>query len=280
MKCAWVQERLLLYLTEELSAADAARASDHLEECQECAAALKVLAASQESLREAIRTTVQPSASLDMRILQRIEALPRRRFLWPDRLSLWRPMNAFLLSGCALILVMLGYRWGQWDAVRSLAPGAPSAVSALPTLDLASLAEAHRTWNSRTESVDLDAGVVAARLTRQTGLNVPPLDLQDRAWRLKESGVVEMNHIPVALRHYDWNGIPVSLVQANGIRLDLPYSLRELKHHGRCFLIHQKEGLTYIFWCEGTDNFVLVARVPPPQLFALTCKLCATIRPG
>jgi len=280
MTCTWVHERLLLYLAEELSPTESARIVDHLAGCRDCNAALNELAASRDILREMIRTTAQPPASLDTRILQRVQSLHRRRFLWLDRLSLWTPKTVFAFSGCALVLVMAGYQWGRWNAAPTPVPGAPTAASALPTLDLASLAEAHHAWDRRTGSADLDATLVAARLTQQTGLDVPPLDLRDRTVRLKDSAVVQVNHIPVAVRHYDWNGTPVSLVQANGIRLDLPYSLRELKHHGRCFLIHQKDGLTYIFWCEGPDNFVLVAQAPPSQLFALTCKLCAKLRPG
>ena len=280
MNCGWVQDRLLLYLNDELGPSASARFGVHLEQCGTCAAALEELAESQDSLRESIYTTVQPPASLDARILKRIQALPRRRSLWTAPTLPWNAKAAFAFACCTLVMVMAGYLLGRWSAASNPRGRAPEAVATRPTLNLAALADTHRAWNGSAGSGNVDAEAVAASLTRQTGLHITPLDRTDRALRLTDSAVVQMNHIPVAMRHYDWNGIPISLAQTDGVRLDMPYSLRELRHHGNCYLIHQSEGLTFVFWCEGTDNFVLVSRVPPSQLFALACKICTKLRHG
>ena len=281
MKCAWVQERLLLYLAEELDPAESARIAAHLEGCSDCGVMLEELAESRDTLREALRTTVQPPASLNARILKQVRSLPRHRFPWIARMCKWDPRTVCVVAGCALVLVMAGYQWGRSSALSAPIPGMPKAVAAHPKLELAALADSHRAWDERFESAridDRDQARVAAHLTRQTGLHITPPDLKDRALRLKDSAVVRMNHIPVAMLHYDWDGVAVSLAQADGNRLAAPSSLREMRDHGHCFLIHQSKGLTYIFWCEGTDNFILMARVPPSQLLALACRMCADLR--
>ena len=104
--------------------------------------------------------------------------------------------------------------------------------------------------------------------------------MQESALQLKAGEVLQMNRVPVATRHYDWKGTPVTLAQADGMRLAPPSSLREMRDHGRCFLVQRRGDLTLVLWCEGTDSFVLVARVPPPQLFALACQVCAKLQAG
>ena len=87
-----------------------------------------------------------------------------------------------------------------------------------------------------------------------------------------------MSQVPVATMHYNWKGTPVMLAQSDGMRLAPPSTLQEMRDHGRCFLIQHSGDLTYVLWCEGTNNFVLVARVPPAQLFALACDVCAKLQ--
>ena len=83
MKCAWIQERLLLYLAEELGPKDVARVVAHLERCDPCTAMLEECAENRDTIRDTVRTTALPPASLDARIMQRVQASPRRIMPWP-----------------------------------------------------------------------------------------------------------------------------------------------------------------------------------------------------
>ena len=280
MKCEWVQERLLLYLAEELEPKESARVVTHMERCDACTSVLEELAESRDTLREAVRTTALPSESLGARIMQSVQASPRRLISWPVQLPVWRTREALAFAACALILVLSGYQWGRSTAGRAPLGGISEASTMPPMLDLASLAQTHRSWDSRSVAGVVDTKVVAERLSRQTGMTVTPLDIKESNFRLKEGDVLQMNHVPVATMHYDWKGTSVTLAQADGMRLAPLTSLREMRDHGRCFLVQHSGDLTFVLWCEGTETFVLVARVPPSQLFALACEVCGKMQRG
>lgn len=279
MKCAWIQERLLLFLAEELGPKDAARVVAHLERCDACAAMLEEFAESQDTLRDAVRTTALPSEALDARIMQRVQASPRRISPWPIQLPVWKPRDILVFAACALILVVSGYQWGHWTAHVPMG-GMSEASTMRPMLDLASLVQAHRSWGSHSTADGADTRIMAERLTRETGMLVAPPDMKESDFRLKDGMVIQMNKVPVATMHYDWKGTSVTLAQADGMRLAPPTTLREMKDHGRCFLVQRSGDLTLVLWCEGTDNYVLVARVPPSQLFALACEVCGKLQHG
>ena len=276
MRCKWIQKRLLLYLADELTQKESAQVVTHLERCDLCATLLEELAESRDTLKEAIRTTVQPPASMEARILERVQALPARRIPWPARIPAWKPTSVVALSACAALLLMIGYTWG-----RSNYPspgGTPETIAARPILNLASLTDALQSWKGQRTTAKTDWKAVAVRLSRQTGLHAPPLELQERFLRLKAGDVLQMNHIPVATLHYDWKGTPVTLAQMDGMRLAPPAALRKMQDHGHCFLIQSRGDLTSILWCEGTENFVLIAHVPPAQLLALACQVSAKLQ--
>ena len=134
MKCAWIQERLLLYLAEELGPKDAAHVVGHLERCDACAAMLEEFAESRDTLRDAVRTTALPPELLDARIMQRVQASPRRTFPWPIQLPAWKPRDILAFAACALILVFSGYQWGHWTAHAPMG-GMPEASTMRPMLE-------------------------------------------------------------------------------------------------------------------------------------------------
>ena len=278
MNCTLVQERLLLYLAGELNQKEAASVVTHLARCAACSSLLEETAESRDMLREAVRTMVEPPASLDARILERVQSLPRRHFPWPVQNARWSGKRVFALSACAVLLLLLGYQWGR--SSQHSPANIQQAIASMPMLDLASLAQAHKTWQGQGSMQNVDRIGLAARLSHETGLRVPPLEMNESALHLKAGEVLQMNHVPVATRHYDWKGTSVTLAQADGMRLASPSSLSEMRDHGRCFLVQRSGDLPLVLWCEGTDNFVLVARVPPPQLFALACQVCAKLRAG
>jgi len=277
MNCKWVQDRMLLYLADELEGREAARIGSHLERCEVCAALLEEFAESRDTLRDAVRTTVQPPASLDAHILETVQALPRRRFPWTVRLPDWNKKSVLSLVTGAALLLLIGFLWGH--SSRPLLPANRTEIMAeRPMFDLAALADSHLVWASNTATQAPDKKMLIENLSRQSGLRVTAIEMKENALRLKDGAILQMKQVPVATLHYDWKGTPVTLAQADGMRLAPPTTLREMRDHGRCFLIQHTGDLTTILWCEGTDNFVLMARVSPPQLFALACQVCAKLQ--
>lgn len=277
MRCAWVQERLPLYISKELEPRERARVTEHLAICETCVSLMIETEDNMAIVRNAVHATEMPAPSLDARILARIQAMPERRFplLAFPHTRQWRSIAAL---ACAVALLAAGYQWGK----RQTAPRSHSAMlstsRSLPVLDLATLSEAHNGDRGAPSIQGLDDKSIAANLARATGLPVSPVALNDSAIQLIGARIVHVDQTPIAVRRFRWNGAPVSLVQSDSVRLDLPFSLRDLRHHGHCYVVHQSEGHTFIFWCAGRVNSVLIADVPPSQLFNLACRICAKFR--
>jgi anti-sigma factor RsiW len=278
MKCAWIEDRILLFLTGELRPDDSARVTAHLENCESCTSVMEDLAESLDTLRETVRTTALPPESLDACIMQRIQALPKRAFSWPFRSHVWSTRETIAFAACALILVFSGYRWGQWTAEHASSRVSPTVAAMGPRLDMTTLAQAHRSWGSHTAAGIANTERMAERLTRETGMTVTPLEIKESDFRLKEGDVLQMSHVPVAAMHYDWKGTSVTLAQADGTRLIPPIALRKMKDHGHCYLVQRTGDLTSVLWCEGTRSFVLMAHLPPAQLFTLACEVCTKLQ--
>ena len=69
MRCARVQDRLLLYLAGELEPREEEALRRHVESCSHCSAVAAELAETQELVASALRTTVTAPASLHARVM-------------------------------------------------------------------------------------------------------------------------------------------------------------------------------------------------------------------
>src|SRR5436309_15135827 len=96
MRCARIQDWLLLYHSGELPPPQAAAVARHLERCAACAALVETLAETAEQVDGSLATTLEPPASLDRRVMEAIRRMPapRRPWLaalprvdWPQRLA-------------------------------------------------------------------------------------------------------------------------------------------------------------------------------------------------
>src|SRR5205814_8372910 len=76
MKCAWIQERLLLYLEGELRGWQAAQVQRHLERCDRCAEHAAMLAAAESQAEAALRVDHEAPAALDARVMEAVRRLP------------------------------------------------------------------------------------------------------------------------------------------------------------------------------------------------------------
>src|SRR5262249_2598676 len=118
MRCAWVQERLLLYLDGELPPREAAGLVRHLERCAACTAQAESLAERQAPGDTSLATAIEAPAALDARVMEAVRGLPAPRRPWGAPLQRgWLPRLAWVPA--AVCLLMVGFYAGSWNAART-----------------------------------------------------------------------------------------------------------------------------------------------------------------
>ena len=70
MRCAWVQDRLLLYLARELGAQEAEQVRAHLQKCALCAVQAEQLTEIQERVDIVLQTQAEAPARLEGRVME------------------------------------------------------------------------------------------------------------------------------------------------------------------------------------------------------------------
>jgi anti-sigma factor RsiW len=276
MKCAWFQERLLLYLAGELQPTETARLLKHLEKCAPCTALAEELAETQEMVDAAVRTNVEAPESLDARVMGAVRGLPPRRPSWNTLLPRWGWPQRLVLASAALGLVIIGFAAGHWFAFRDRRAHPPMAMAGRPTLNLELLGRAHeRAMTIPPVSQPLPRRIAQA-LTPQVQFRVAAADLPSEGARLIGGEAATVQGTPVACLRYDWKGERVSLFQVDGMKL-APPMLPQREINGHCYLVGRTHDMSYVLWCAGTTNFVLVARADPERLFRLARNASETL---
>jgi anti-sigma factor RsiW len=272
MKCGWMQDRLLLYLSGELGTRQAARLVRHLEQCTACAALAEELAETQEKMEAVLRTQVEAPAALDAQVMEVVRGLPVRRRSWDALLPRWRWDQGLALIATALCLIVAGFSAGSWHATRtSLA----SRVAA-PALDLGLLGEIHRRPQRKIVSTELRISgpeQLSRALTPRVQFPVSAVDLRSQGLRLVGGSKTTLRGVPAAYLHYDWQGERVSFFQMDAGRLSLP-ALRPVGFNGEFYLVGESASLSYVAWRSGRTNCVLVTRARPERLLRLACSAC------
>lgn len=114
---------------------------------------------------------------------------------------------------------------------------------------------------------------VSQRLGKVDDCVVVPVNLSASGATLLGGRWHQVASAPVAFLCYEWNGQRVSLYQADGRRLTVPalHALRQRQSTSakRCYVVEQGDGLTYVAWCVGMTNYVLVAHASPERLLHL-----------
>src|SRR5438874_1779887 len=106
MRCAWVQERLLLYLARELGAQEAEQVRAHLQRCALCAAQAEELTEIQERVDTVLQTQTEAPARLEARVMDAVRSLPAPRSSWHVRLFLPEWRSRLVFAGVAVCLVI------------------------------------------------------------------------------------------------------------------------------------------------------------------------------
>ena len=270
MNCAWVQERLLLYLAGELDPPRTARLIRHLERCPSCAAMAERLAETAGQVEAALPTAIEAPATLDARVMEIVRGLPAPRRSWPALLPRRKVLHRLALGSAVLALMIASFFAGHWQAVVTLTRK-PAPAS---TLDLALLGATHRQSLEVPEQwkVAMDNPVQLAQvLTPLLPFPVAVVDLQGDGMRLVGGSKATVHGVPVAALHYRWKGQRISIFQMDARQLS-PSALRQVVFRSDSYFVRKTDGLTYVTWSFGRTNCVMVAQsVPMHLLFQLAC---------
>lgn len=278
MKCEQAQERLPLYLAQELSDTEQARIQKHLEECPTCREMAEALTETHEHLETAFADPIEASPSLDVRIMAAVRALPPRQKPWqrwfPIPPAEWLAAQA-LAAAC---LLCLGFLWGGSRTPNSPDPlGRTLATSPIPfdrqDYDrLLSDSQQVRPTSTTPETT-------SQALTQQVRFPVQAVDLQPEGAQLVGGTSATVQGAPVAVLHYDLQGKRVVLIQtavtsATPTPTATPGVSPPAASPERYF-VERHAGLTRITWRTGNTRNILFARaLPMHTLFQLACHAC------
>ncbi len=267
MKCRHIQARLPLFLGEELEPREAAELREHLRECPHCGALAEALAETQEQVETVLRTAIPAPPTLEARVMATVRRLPARRLQWPAFTPPWSWQRRLVTAGAALCLVLAGFVAGR----------APFHHAATPqVLELASLRNDHLQSLTNPHAVTVmgnDPRQVSQRLGKAGDCIVVPVNLSAAGAKLLGGRWHHVSGAPVAFLCYEWNGQRISLYQADGRILTVPplraLGQRQNTRGKRCYVVEQEGSLTYVAWCSGMTNYVLVAQAAPERLLHL-----------
>jgi len=271
MKCARVQDRLLLYLAGELEPREEGALRSHLESCPGCAAVAAELAETQELVTSALRTAVNAPATLQARVMAAARREPARRRRWAAFPPLWSWKQRFAATAVALCLLIGGYGLGHWHGGKQLSSVPGLARPDRPTLSLALLGDDHLEYLANPQPAQVpgpDPRQVSRSMTSMLKFPVAVVDLQHEGARLLGGRKCQLQGVWVAFLLYDWKGERVSLYQIDERKITLP-ALRPTTFRGRMFHVGAADGLTYVCWRSGAMNFVMVSGAAPERLLRL-----------
>jgi anti-sigma factor RsiW len=284
MKCAWVQDRLLLYLAGEMEPLESAALCRHLQNCDRCTAVAEELTAIEALVEGALATTVSAPVTLDARVMAALRQQPtpapssprlvspavssRHRSIVPAPRG-WK--RALAAASMVVSLLIGGYVAGHWHAARNRTRVTVVTAPARPTLALALLGNDHLKYLANPQPAQVlgpDPGRVSRGLTALLEFPVAAVDLRSEDARLLGGRKCQVHGVPIAFLLYDWNGERVSLYQIDGRKIALP-SLREVAVRQRRFQVGEADGLSYVAWRSGAMHFVMVSGVKPERLLRL-----------
>lgn len=274
MICGWAKDRLLFYLSGELDSQETARLLRHLEKCARCTAIAEHLAEVQATINPLLRTNIQPPSTLDARVMDAVRRFPSGRRPWSTFPPMWSWRRHVALLVAIPLLLLVGYVLGRWQSGRSWDEILASFSISKPVLELAAVKADHLLSLSNKAPVHVpgpDPRQVAHGLESRLKFAVVSVDLQAEGAVLRGGRECRLQGIPTAFLQYDFNGERISLFQMEADRIALPARLQPVDN-GRCYLVAQMDDMTYILWCAGDRNFVMVARIVPEQLLSLASR--------
>jgi anti-sigma factor RsiW len=261
MRCARVEERLVLFLAGELRPDERARLIGHLERCAACTAMVEGLATTQERVATALQMDIAPPATLDARVMAAIRALPQPGSTPAVAFAGRRRQPRFALAAAACLVICSGVLW-----LRT--PAAPA---------LASLEATHRRLIATSPfptTYEVDPQRLAQQLTSQARFRVRAADLKSEGATLEGGIQTTVDNVPMVALRYAWQGKQVSIFEMDAGKAT-PAALRQLGHEADSYYVHKTGDLACVAWHSGKTDCVMIARaIPMHQLFHLACRAC------
>jgi len=268
MTCRWVQDRLILYLAGEASQRDAAKVVRHLERCSACMSAAEALAEAQEAVANAVRTSVVPPSTLDQRAMAQVRSESLGRHWARARSPIGLPR---LVAACAsACLLVLAFWSGALYARRTAAVPVQVVGSGGETLSLAGLETLHgRELGASAAAVpSVGAESLSKLLSGKVPFKFHVLALDSQGARLVGGGAETAQGQPIVRLTYGLGSETVSLFQTDAMKLALP-ALRQMQHAGPCYVVGKIGRCSYVVWCRGMTNYIMMSRVKPERLLEL-----------
>jgi anti-sigma factor RsiW len=265
MRCAWVQERLLLYLARELGAQEAEQIRAHLQKCAVCAGQAEEFTKLQESVDSVLQTQAEAPARLEARVMEAVRALPAPRSSWLVRLFLpERRPRLVLAAGALSLLLMVGLAVLRFQYYETALP-----------LDMVLLSEAHSVTGQRPPQVPGSVPEeLAQALSGRVQFPIAVADLHKEGAKLLGGSRTVVQGAPVAQLQYEYQGERISLFEMDAAKLAPPLP-KSASFPSDSYFVAKREGVAYVAWRNGKTNCVMVARsVPMHLLFHLACRAC------
>lgn len=270
MRCTWAQERLLLYLAEELGGHEVNQVRAHLQQCAVCTAQLRELTEIQQRLEPILQTQPEMSGRLEARVMDAVRDLPPPRSSWRARLILpgWR-LRPLLAASALCLLFAMGVVFLR---LKNSETGLP--------LNMVLLSEAHQQAVSGPKPPGSPTAVpkiLAQELTRELHYPVTVANLQAQGARLLGGRKTEVQGTLVAQFQYEWQGTRISVFEMDAAKLAPPVPASK-SFPSDSYFVAKRDGFAYVAWQNGKTNCVMVARsVPMHLLFPLACRACEQI---
>jgi anti-sigma factor RsiW len=264
MRCASVQDRLVLYLAGELSPRESGKIIEHTARCADCTALAEQLAVMQERLESVLKTEIEAPSSLDARVMAAVRDIQERKSTFGASRTLFRRPTVYAASLCCVVLIAVAITVSRHNAANA-------------SLSLASLGDAHNRLTA-SDSPDqfqkTDPAQLAVQLTSTVNFPVRVSDLNLEGAQLVGGNQITVTSTSMAELHYRYQGKQISLFEMDSSN-QTPAALKQLGHEPDAYYAHKSGDMAYVAWHSGKTECVMVSReVPMHLLFHLACKAC------
>ncbi len=261
-------EALQELLDDRLAAADRAALEGHLTTCERCRRELELLRWTRQALRGAAEEPLPEATRLDV-----LAALDREDTAQTPRQRVGRPWLLAAAGLAASLLLAVGLFWP-----RVAPPELPLAVAR----DFVEYRRGALTLELVTEDV---AAIQDFFTDRGLGFDARVFDLAMMGYHPVGGRIHSRGAGRSALFVYAReDGRPVICQMLPGDVRELPSGATRREHDGIEFFVYEREGVTVVFWQEGSVICVLASDIPGEELvqlaFAKAMKGAATVGSG
>ena len=261
-------EALQEFLDDRLAAAERAALEGHLKTCERCQRELELLRWTRWALRGAAKEPLPEATRLEV-----LSALDREDAAATPRQKVGRPWLLAAAGLAASLLLPAGLFWS-----RVAPPELPLAVAR----DFVE----YRRGALELERVTEDVAVIQDFFTdRALGFDARVFDLAMMGYHPVGGKVHSRGAARSALFVYAReDGRPVICQMLLGDVRELPGGATRREHDGIEFFVYEREGVTVVFWQEGSVICVLASDIPGEDLvqlaFAKAMKGVAAVGSG